>query len=772
MSRRLFRVVGATNETMAFKNCALVSEADFPDLGKRRHIRIRPQDPRARAVMPPHGYIVTICADKDINDKSREVLAMEPRMPVMGFNVAQRESWMKLANKDVLEVEPFDPVADGGGACIAAATLEIDFFRSKPTQPVKVTTDALGPWFVQEFSNCYLQKNEWMAFKYENVIYGVRVVKLELIDLDAVRANPGGAAKSIPEGEFGVLLNESVVRFVKAPDSQLRLEGKDQTQARTAIINPNWNFEQMGIGGLDTQFSNIFRRAFASRVFPPELLKQLGITHVKGILLYGPPGTGKTLMARQIGKMLNARPPKIVNGPEILSKYVGESEKNIRELFADAEKEFKAKGEDSALHIIIFDEIDAICKQRGSRNDNTGVHDTVVNQLLSKMDGVDQLDNVLVIGMTNRKDMIDEALTRPGRLEVEMEISLPDEHGRVQILKIHTSQIKTSNRLADDVDLLELAALTKNYSGAELAGVVRSASSFAMNRLIKAAQKVEVNEDASKNLKVTREDFLNALEEVKPAFGSADETLGACIRNGIISWGPEVQRVLDDGKLFVQQVSNSDRTPLVTVLLEGPTGSGKTALAARLAMDSQFPFVKIISPEKMVGYSESAKCSAITKVFDDSYKSPLSVIVVDDIERLLEYAPIGPRFSNAVLQTLMVLFKKQPPKGKRLLVFATTSRHNVMADMGLADSFDASLKVPNLTKVDQITKALMSLEVFSADDWKRFNERQATVLQNVRLWIGIKKLIMLAEMARQDAAKVDRFLESLRAACLENPDFN
>ena len=106
-----------------------------------------------------------------------------------------------------------------------------------------------------------------------------------------------------------------------------------------AILAPNFKFEDMGIGGLDSEFATIFRRAFASRVFPPALVEKLGIQHVKGILLHGPPGTGKTLMARQIGKMLNAREPKIVNGPEILNKYVGASEENIRKLFADAEKE-------------------------------------------------------------------------------------------------------------------------------------------------------------------------------------------------------------------------------------------------------------------------------------------------------------------------------------------------------------------------------------------------------------------------------------------------
>lgn len=105
------------------------------------------------------------------------------------------------------------------------------------------------------------------------------------------------------------------------------------------ILQPNFKFESMGIGGLDEEFSSIFRRAFASRIFPPALVEKLGIPHVKGILLYGPPGTGKTLMARQIGKMLNAKEPKIVNGPEILNKYVGQSEENVRNLFKEAEAE-------------------------------------------------------------------------------------------------------------------------------------------------------------------------------------------------------------------------------------------------------------------------------------------------------------------------------------------------------------------------------------------------------------------------------------------------
>jgi vesicle-fusing ATPase len=165
----------------------------------------------------------------------------------------------------------------------------------------------------------------------------------------------------------------------------------------------------------------------------------------------------------------------VVNGPEVLSKYQGESEENIRKLFKEAEDDMKTKGDQSPLHIIIFDEIDAICRQRGSVQSGTGVQETIVNQLLSKIDGVDSLNNILIIGMTNRKDMIDEAMLRPGRLEIHLEIGLPDEPGRLQIFEIHTKDMRSNGLMADDVDLKNLAALTKNYTGAEIEAVCRGA---------------------------------------------------------------------------------------------------------------------------------------------------------------------------------------------------------------------------------------------------------------------------------------------------------
>ncbi|KAI3488802.1 hypothetical protein L1887_47143 [Cichorium endivia] len=307
------------------------------------------------------------------------------------------------------------------------------------------------------------------------------------------------------------------------------------------------------------------------------------------------------------------------------------------------------------------------CLIRGSGGAGaTSAGDNVVNTLLAKLDGVEQLNNILVIGMTNRLDMIDEALLRPGRLEVHVEVSLPDEFGRRQILNIHTSKMRTNGVMDGDVNIDELAALTKNFSGAEIAGLIKSATSFAFNRHVKVGTMAGISNDVE-DMKVMHQDFLNALEEVKPAFGVAEEELSQVVQNGIMHFAPHIDVILRDGHLRVEQVRTSQRTPLVTVLLHGPPGSGKTALAATIAIASDYPFIKLISPESMIGMGDAQKINYLNKVFNDAYKSPLSIVVIDNIEKIVEWVRIGPRFSNSVLQALAVLLGKRPPKDKRLL---------------------------------------------------------------------------------------------------------
>lgn len=190
--------------------------------------------------------------------------------------------------------------------------------------------------FLLQFSGQAFTVGQQLAFQFEDKKMLQLIVKsLEAADIASLKS---GQEPKPKKTKMGRCLRDTIIQFEKSPQSSLNFVGK---VVRQSIINPDWDFAKMGIGGLDKEFNAIFRRAFASRVFPPEVVIQLGCKHVKGILLYGPPGTGKTLMARQIGNMLNAREPKIVNGPQILDKYVGESEANIRRLFADAEEEEK-----------------------------------------------------------------------------------------------------------------------------------------------------------------------------------------------------------------------------------------------------------------------------------------------------------------------------------------------------------------------------------------------------------------------------------------------
>jgi len=659
----------------------------------------------------------------------------------VGLNAIQRK-FLEVALGDALTIELY--VASSS---ISASEIQIsvDLLKKNSTEKVKVDGGEMNESFLSVFKEQVFSVNQQFVMDFDGQKFDMTVTGIKHADV-----GNGGKAGASDRALVVPAITCAVFKKKTGATATITITGGSASNgnggANVNIFRSEFDFESMGIGGLGAEFQKIFRRAFASRMYPTHLVQQMGFSHVKGILLYGPPGCGKTLIARKIGQALNSREPKVVNGPEILDKYVGGSEEKIRELFADAEKEEKEAGDESMLHIIIFDELDAIMKKRGSTSDSTGVNDSVVNQLLSKMDGVDALNNILIIGMTNRKDMIDEAILRPGRLEVHVEIGLPDAKGRDQILRIHTGEMVKHNRLSKAAidHIPAIVENTKNFTGAEMAGLVRSAASFALAKTIDAKN---LSATDFNSVMVEADDFDKALTEVIPAFGAKDNSeLTNLYRNGIIDYGSAFSDLYTSLQRMVRQVKESSKTPLLSVLLEGASATGKSALAAKLCVESGFPLVRVISPDSMIGMFEAKKCQHLFQTFSDAYRSPLSVIFIDDIERIIEYTPVGQRFSNSVLQTLLILIRKPPPvEGRRLLIIATTSISHLLDDLQLNEAFNVTLHVSCLQTPEEYRTVLRSVDNCSLSE-SDIEELSSSISKP----IGIKQLLMVLEMARSN----------------------
>src|SRR5881396_3089186 len=301
-------------------------------------------------------------------------------------------------------------------------------------------------------------------------------------------------AQSIP----GDILNKIIVKMSDFLDALKEIEPSAMREVLVEIPDVSWD----QIGGLEDVKEEL-REAVEWPLKYPDLFAQLNASPPKGLLLYGPPGTGKTLLAKAVAHESESNFIS-VKGPELLNKFVGESEKAVREVFRKARQ--------ASPCIIFFDEIDSVAPVRGSGGGETHVTERVISQFLTEMDGLEELRNVVIIAATNRPDIIDSALLRPGRFDRLLFVPPPDLEARRQIVRIHTRKTP----LAEDVNLDEIARRTDGYTGADIASVANTAVMLALREHISKAKDPEDAKKRAKSLKVGKRHFDEALQKIKP----------------------------------------------------------------------------------------------------------------------------------------------------------------------------------------------------------------------------------------------------------------
>jgi len=422
-------------------------------------------------------------------------------------------------------------------------------------------------------------------------------------------ALPFAIVSTVPKGIVQVL-----------PDSEIVIKEEIMDEEEGGSVS---SIMYEDIGGLGNQLQKI-REMIELPLKHPILFRRLGIDPPKGVLLHGPPGTGKTMIAKAVASETNAHFTSI-NGPEIISKYYGESEKQLREIFEEAGN--------NAPAIIFIDELDSIAPKR---EDVSGeVERRVVAQLLTLMDGMQGRDNVVVIGATNRRDAIDQALRRPGRFDRELEIGVPDKNGRREIVNIHTRGMP----IADDFDMDWILENSYGFVGADISALTREAAMKALRRYLPDIDldQDEIAPEILEKMEVQMNDFRLAMRDIEP---SALREIYVEIPE--VSWDDvggldEIKERLKESVewplTMPERFEHFGIKPPRGIVLFGAPGTGKTLLAQAIAHEAKANFITIKGPElisKWVGESEKA----IREVFKKAQQASPSIIFFDEFESI------------------------------------------------------------------------------------------------------------------------------------------
>jgi len=441
------------------------------------------------------------------------------------------------------------------------------------------------------------------------------------------------------------------------------------------------------LGGLKNEVQKI-REMVELPMRHPELFEKIGVEAPKGVLLYGPPGTGKTLLAKAVAGETNAHFISI-SGPEIMGKHYGESEERIREIFTQAEE--------NAPSIIFIDEIDSIAPKRDEVSGE--LEKRIVSQLLTLMDGMKSRGKVVVIAATNRPDSIDPALRRPGRFDREIEIGIPDDEGRFDILSIHTRGMPIDEK----VDLKQIAKTTHGFVGADLEVLSKEAAMRSLRRILPEIDLDEekISSEILQKIQITSDDFREALKEVKP---SALREVQVQIPD--VSWNDvggldelkeELKEAVEWPIKYKDAYDYVDVESPKGILLHGPPGTGKTLIAKALAKMTESNFISIKGPEllsKWVGESEKG----VREIFRKARMAAPCIIFLDEVDALVPKRGSGGSNShvteNVVSQILTEIDGLE--ELNNVLIIGATNRLDIVDEALLRPGrFDRIIKVPN-----------------------------------------------------------------------------
>ena len=420
------------------------------------------------------------------------------------------------------------------------------------------------------------------------------------------------------------------------------------------------------IGGLGVEISAM-REIVELPLRHPELFTRLGVEPHSGVLLYGPPGCGKTLLAKVIASESDAN-MYLINGPEIMNKYYGETEARLREIFKEAK--------DNSPSIIFIDEIDAIAPKREEAYGD--VEKRVVAQLLALMDGLTERGNVIVLGASNRPDSVDPALRRPGRFDREMEISVPNADGRLEILHIHTRGMP----LSDDIDLKNLASELHGYTGADIKSLCRESAIKAIRRYLPEIdlENERIPSKMLQSMEIKSRDFYDAMHDVVPTAMREFYVERAKVWWKDVGGLDYAKKTLEDN--MITSVNDPSKftkmgiKPPKGVLLYGPPGCGKTILARALAAECGANMILVRGPEilsKWVGESEKA----IREIFRKAKTSAPCVIIFDELDSLAKSrtAEEGNRGETILSQ---MLTEMEEGGTSRIIIVGITNRPDLI----------------------------------------------------------------------------------------------